>query len=62
MAQFLQNVRALQTEHHIPMRMDLSNSDLLVYYKSFINNIDSVEGSRILQQVINDLKTKNEIF
>ena len=58
LAILLTNMLTLQTDHHIPMRMDISTSGLYDYYRSYENTIDDREGARILQCVISDLKEK----
>lgn len=54
MANLLQNMLTLQTNHRIPMRMDLSDKNLLTYYESQ----KRFDSPALLDEVIKDLKIK----
>ena len=54
MANLMQNMLTLQTEHKIPMRMDLNTSNLVKYYE----NNKRMDSPKILDEVISDLKRK----
>ena len=58
LANLLTNMLTLQTDHHIPMRMDISTKDLIEYYKSQVTDFDSIDKARLLQSVIADLQEK----
>jgi len=58
MANLLQNMLTLQVEYRIPMRMDLSDAYKQQYYLGYKNTLESLEGERILSQVIQDLDEK----
>ena len=58
MANLLQNMLTLQVEYRIPMRMDMSDIYKQQYYQGYVNTLESVEGERILSQVIQDLAEK----
>lgn len=54
MANLMQNMLTLQTEHKIPMRMDLKTPSLVKYYE----NAREFDSPAILDEVISDLKRK----
>ena len=54
MANLLKNMLTLQNEHYIPMRMDLSLTKKIEYYKSF----KKFDSPSILDEVIKDLEQK----
>lgn len=55
MANLLSNMLKLQETHRIPMRMDLSKSQQLEYYKFQVNDENNDEKKQLLKEVIRDL-------
>lgn len=56
MANKLSNMLKLQTDYQIPMRMDLTQPELLSYYQSFISITNEREKEVLLKEVIKDLQ------
>jgi len=60
MANLLSNMLTLQTEHRIPMQMDIAVPALISYYNSFKSIENSIEKERLIDQVLADLRQKLE--
>lgn len=60
MANLLENMRTLQVDYSIPMRMDIGTHNLIKYYNSFKNEFDAIEKFRLIEQVIADLEKREQ--
>ena len=58
MANTLSNMLKLQTNYHIPMRMDLSIRGLINYYNHHYEDFDPTEKSDLIKEIVNDLQQK----